>query len=91
MADHLLTLSVGSSKLPIDVVHHRIAHGGAHFTAPVRIGDDTMFAMAAIEPLGPMLPLHDTQVRLAGGETHYAVFGPLTSGGASDIEVCSTS
>ena len=40
-------------------VGHRIVHGGVRFTAPVRIDDEVMSAMAALEPLAPLHQPHN--------------------------------
>lgn len=40
----------------LEVVGHRVVHGGDRFSAPVRIDDDVR---KAIEELGPLAPLHN--------------------------------
>ncbi|MFO1219500.1 MAG: acetate/propionate family kinase [Burkholderiaceae bacterium] len=47
-------------------VGHRIVHGGVRFAAPVRIDDEVLAAMAALEPLAPLHQPHNlTGVRAA--------------------------
>ncbi len=38
----------------IDAVGHRIVHGGARFSAPTLLDDDTVEAIAALTPLAPL-------------------------------------
>jgi acetate kinase len=40
----------------LDAVGHRVVHGGARFTEPVRVDDDVI---KAIEELAPLAPLHN--------------------------------
>jgi acetate kinase len=38
----------------VDAVGHRVVHGGARFTAPVRIDDEVVRAIEALEGLAPL-------------------------------------
>ena len=62
---HGVAICEALERLPLDAVGavgHRVVHGGARFTAPVRIDDDVV---AAIEALVPLAPLHNP-ANLAG-------------------------
>lgn len=48
---------IGSAR--VVAVGHRIVHGGVRFDAPVRIDDDSLAAMAALEPLAPLHQPHN--------------------------------
>ena len=56
----------------IEAVGHRVVHGGDRFDGPVLVNDD---AVAAIEALAPLAPLHNTP-SLAGIRACRAAFGP---------------
>lgn len=43
-------------EVRLDAVGHRVVHGGARFTEPVRVDDDVI---KAIEELAPLAPLHN--------------------------------
>ncbi|MGU7779005.1 acetate/propionate family kinase [Burkholderia sp. PU8-34] len=44
-----------------DGVGHRVVHGGARFSAPVRIDDDVLAAIAALSPLAPLHQPHHVE------------------------------
>src|SRR5439155_10207765 len=47
-------------------IGHRIVHGGATFTAPVRIDDDVMERLSKLEPLAPLHQPHNLSgIRIA--------------------------
>lgn len=50
----------------LDAIGHRIVHGGASFTAPLRLGAAEVAAIAALVPLAPLhLPANLEAVRVA--------------------------
>lgn len=52
----------------IDAIGHRIVHGGARFSAPTLLDDDTVEAIAALTPLSPLHnPANLEAVRLCRG------------------------
>lgn len=52
----------------IDAVGHRIVHGGARFTSPTPLDNETVEAIAALTPLAPLhLPANLEAVRLCRG------------------------
>jgi acetate kinase len=55
---------------PPDVVAHRVAHGGTHFSAAVRLDDEVI---ESIRGLVPLAPLHNP-ANLAGIEAAMAAF-----------------
>lgn len=63
----------------IDIVGHRVVHGGANFVSPRTIDDELEKALAALVPLAPLhLPASLTAIRAARaglpGARHVAVF-----------------
>ena len=52
----LLSEFLGKLRIPVDVVAHRVVHGGARFTQPVRIDDAVV---AEIRQLSELAPLHN--------------------------------
>ena len=43
----------------LSAVGHRVVHGGARFASPVRVDDDVMAALEALEPLAPLHQPHN--------------------------------
>jgi acetate kinase len=58
-ADALRQVLTQIGDARVVAVGHRIVHGGVHFDAPVRIDDDSLAAMAALEPLAPLHQPHN--------------------------------
>lgn len=58
-ADALQQVITKIGDARVVAVGHRIVHGGVRFDAPVRIDDDSLAAMAALEPLAPLHQQHN--------------------------------
>ncbi len=58
-ADALQQVLAQIGEARVVAVGHRIVHGGVRFDAPVRIDDDSLAAMAALEPLAPLHQPHN--------------------------------
>ncbi|MAO54347.1 MAG: acetate kinase [Rhodospirillaceae bacterium] len=54
----------------LEVVGHRVVHGGTRFTAPVRIDDDVLGALEALSPLAPLHQPHNLAAIRAVADDH---------------------
>jgi acetate kinase len=53
--DHLFDwLLAVEPSLAIGAIGHRVVHGGSRFSAPVVVDDETLAALAVLEPLAPL-------------------------------------